>query len=369
MSPPAEQLIRDYLNRLSVAARGQLSPEDRRALVGRTRDFIERKTGLAGPPTAVEVARLLSGLGDPSGLVSQEAGRLAVLRGVASPPQVGRLSKISRVLRREPGSASWHWPAQQGRTDLQLTLIGEAAGSGTAGDGEGPQGTATGSQPANGRAGPAAESRDAGASASQGTAVVGLSELIPLQAVQEDRSAGAPITEEPSASTKQLQADTSELIGAGGTDGQDEPAMAARVADAAAAAASMAADLAGTVIGWTRRKPLEAAAAVLLGIGGAIYPPVWLLGAALALVSKVWDYRDKWAGLGMPVLLTIAGAIAGVAMARAHSSVGHHVHLGWMFANVFSRVSAVLGASYLVWRSEHGRRSPRVPPWNRQKLG
>jgi len=131
MSPPAEQLIRDYLNRLSVAARGQLSPEDRRALVGRTRDFIERKTGLAGPPTAVEVARLLSGLGDPSGLVSQEAGRLAVLRGVASPPQVGRLSKISRVLRREPGSASWHWPAQQGRTDLQLTLIGEAAGSGT----------------------------------------------------------------------------------------------------------------------------------------------------------------------------------------------------------------------------------------------
>ena len=90
MSPPTEQLIRDYLNRLSVAARGQLGPDDRRALVIRTRDFIERKTGLAGPPTAMEVARLLAGLGDPSGLVQQERQRLAVVRGeLSSRPRTG----------------------------------------------------------------------------------------------------------------------------------------------------------------------------------------------------------------------------------------------------------------------------------------
>ena len=101
MSPPTEQLIRDYLNRLSVAARGQLGPDDRRALVNRTRDFIERKTGLAGPPTAVEVARLLAGLGDPAGLVQQERQRLAAVRGDVPEPTAGR-SRLARVLRRDP---------------------------------------------------------------------------------------------------------------------------------------------------------------------------------------------------------------------------------------------------------------------------
>ncbi len=129
MSPPAEQLIRDYLNRLSVAARGQLSPDDRRALTTRTRDFIERKTGLAGPPTAVEVAKLLSGLGDPAGLVSQEVRRLAVLRGEDVSEPVGQNGFLARVLRRDPAApASWHWPSQPGsRTDLQLRLMDSAA--------------------------------------------------------------------------------------------------------------------------------------------------------------------------------------------------------------------------------------------------
>src|SRR5271165_5799887 len=126
MSPPAEQLIRDYLNRLSVAARGQLGPDDRRALVNRTRDFIERKTGLAGPPTAIEVARLLAGLGDPSRLVQQERRRLSAVRGEMPEPAAGR-NPITRVLRRahgKPRSASWHWPVLEGsRADLQITLL------------------------------------------------------------------------------------------------------------------------------------------------------------------------------------------------------------------------------------------------------
>jgi hypothetical protein len=69
MSPPTEQLIRDYLNRLSVAARDRLGPDDRRALVDRTRKLIERKADFAGRPTTLEVGKVLARLGDPVALL------------------------------------------------------------------------------------------------------------------------------------------------------------------------------------------------------------------------------------------------------------------------------------------------------------
>ena len=71
------------------------------------------------------------------------------------------------------------------------------------------------------------------------------------------------------------------------------------------------------VMSWYQRCPLEASAVVVLGIGGASYPPVWLLGAALALASSLWDYRDKWVGLAVPLLLTVIGTALGVAGAVA----------------------------------------------------
>ena len=114
MGPPTEQLIRDYLNRLSVAARGQLGPDDRRALVSRTRDFIERNAGLSGPPTALEVARLLSGLGDPARLVSQERQRLAGLRG----------EELKPASRRPPGPDAARRSWQSSRCELALARPG-----------------------------------------------------------------------------------------------------------------------------------------------------------------------------------------------------------------------------------------------------
>jgi hypothetical protein len=186
MGPPTEQLIRDYLNRLSVAARGQLGPDDRRALVNRTRDFIERKASLAGPPTPVEVARLLSGLGDPSRLVQQERQRLAAVRGELPDPGSGR-GRLARALRRYPGrtrSASWHWPVQEGnRTDLQVTLLEgseeQGATDGTATDdavvgnssnGAGLNGVAAAEVPANSTVAPAARATTADLTATDLTA-------------------------------------------------------------------------------------------------------------------------------------------------------------------------------------------------------
>ena len=54
------------------------------------------------------------------------------------------------------------------------------------------------------------------------------------------------------------------------------------------------------VVAWSREKTLESVATILLGVGGVIFPPIWLLGAVVALASKVWDYRDKWVGLAGP---------------------------------------------------------------------
>jgi len=118
---------------------------------------------------------------------------------------------------------------------------------------------------------------------------------------------------------------------------------------------------------WCQRCPLEATASLVLGVGGAIFPPIWLLGAALAFGSRLWDYRDRWLGLGGPVLLTIAGPAIAVSVLGGKYTLGHDVHLGWLYADVSARISAVLGTSYLVWRSVHGRRPPTVPPWNKPR--
>jgi hypothetical protein len=80
MRPPAEQLIRDYLNRLSVAARNRLQPEDRRAFLVRTNDYIERQSGVRGTADPAEVMRILSGIGEPETVVERERARIEARR-------------------------------------------------------------------------------------------------------------------------------------------------------------------------------------------------------------------------------------------------------------------------------------------------
>ena len=88
MNPPTEQLIRDYLNRVSVAARGRRGAEDRRAFLARTRESIEQSTRARGHTDSTGVLKLLSGLGDPVVLVDRERDRLASQRmgAAAAPP-------------------------------------------------------------------------------------------------------------------------------------------------------------------------------------------------------------------------------------------------------------------------------------------
>ena len=116
-----------------------------------------------------------------------------------------------------------------------------------------------------------------------------------------------------------------------------------------------------------RRRPLEATAIVLLGLGGLIYPPVWLIGAAVALASRVWDFRDKWIGLAVPVFLVIIGMVADVSLGGNRSGLGGYIREAWIFGGHLSRLVAVLSAVYLAWRAERGRRSPPAAPWNKPR--
>ncbi len=374
MSPPTEQLIRDYLNRLSVAARGQLGPDDRRALVDRTREFIEHKTGLGGPPTPLEVGRLLSGLGDPAGLVSQERQRLAALRG-ESPEPVSR-GRLARVLLGEPGKvrgASWHWPVQPGnRADLQLRLIdgGTPASLGaTPGAAEGVEPARPVAAEAAGRPvasppppGDQAPARPRWPVLVARTAADG---LVPRGEEQEDawqQEAGQQPIDQQAGNQQALEPNPP--VAAEGPRPTGLAAMTWQPVTPARQGPSRSRQLLARVGGWSRRNKLEAVAVTLLGLGGAIYPPVWLLGALVALASRLWDYRDKWAGLAVPVLLTVIGTAAGVAVG-GRASFGHGMHEAWVFAVDISRATAVLSAVYLGWRAAHGRRPPAVPPWDK----
>jgi hypothetical protein len=391
MSPPTEQLIRDYLNRLSVAARGRLSSEDRRALVTRTHDFIERNASRSGPATAMEVAALLSRLGDPGALVDQEVARLAAERGEAVATETDQATGLAARLRRRTAHASWHWPATAAHPELVTELLNghggngakpppaqppdpaavvprqsgpadrDAVGSGpppqpdnrpdaarpvrpaAAGSGDADAGDATAGANDVSPAGP--EPSDDGAAAARPGPAAGPAEP----------AAGEPVSEQPVSKQPVREQPVSE---------QPVTRQAATVAELPARPARIR-SLASGAMALSRRHPLEAAAIVLLGLGGVVFPPVWIVGAAVAAASKVWDYRDKWAGIAGPVVLLIVGTSLGVALGSSHHELGGYLHEVWIYLDVLSRLCAVAGAWYLYWRLTHARPVPDVPPWNR----
>jgi hypothetical protein len=375
MGSPTEQLIRDYLSRLSGAARGQLGPGDRRALVDRTRELIERKTGER--PTALDVGKVLAGLGDPAGLVSQERERLATLGG-ALPEPVSQ-GRLARVLHGEPGKvrgANWHWLLQPGnRTGVQFTLLDGGAGR-----------EATAGAAAGRAAGRPAAAEVPGQLAPDPAPSAGRAPVRPLWPTLPAGTADAETLEGEIVDGEIVDTDDAERgTRAPHADHQDHEALDQRGLgpdDPAVAPAMRPAGLAGmnwqlvtperpsrsrqllsSAGDWSWHHKLETVAIVLLGPGGAIFPPVWLLGAGVALASRLWDYRDKWVGLALPVVLTVVGTAAGISVG-GKVSFGHSMHDGWMFAVEVSRATAVLSACYLGWRAARGPRPP-VPPWDR----
>ncbi len=135
-----------------------------------------------------------------------------------------------------------------------------------------------------------------------------------------------------------------------------------RLAGAAASTSVPLTRLSSRAAGLARRHPREAAAVVLLAVGAA-YPPVWLAGALVALTAKVWDRRDLWTGLAVPVAIVILGAVL-IPAFLPHGSAAAYAHSVWHMAGWLSRIVAVLSAAYLGLRLHRGRRQPKVLPWN-----
>jgi hypothetical protein len=114
------------------------------------------------------------------------------------------------------------------------------------------------------------------------------------------------------------------------------------------------------------RDRLEAMAVVLLGLGGAIYQPIWLIGAVMVMASKKWDLRDKWLGLALPVLAVLIGTALEITLGSPLSGYRAYLVEAWVAAGRLSRIAAVISALFLLWRVHkyQGRPTRRLPPWS-----
>ena len=122
---------------------------------------------------------------------------------------------------------------------------------------------------------------------------------------------------------------------------------------------------AGRMWGLARHNPLEAVAVVVLILGVLIFPPLWLIGVFIALLSRLWNPLDKMIGLAGPVLLSIIGTGVGLIMGATRHSPTEYFKEGLALSTDLLRTGAILGAIYLAWRVTKGRRQESTPPWMR----
>ena len=104
--PSAQQMIREYLGRVSVAATKVLPKGDRLLFVGRTRAAIEAKVGPLASADADAVANALTSLGDPDELANRERERLYSAR------RRGAARRAASTLETQQGVQAGRWRVQ-----------------------------------------------------------------------------------------------------------------------------------------------------------------------------------------------------------------------------------------------------------------
>jgi len=347
MNPPTEQLIRDYLNRLSVASRSKLGFSERQALLDRTRARIELDCGGVRHASAVQVRKILADLGDPIAVVELEHARLSANKEAAAPEPVPPTQAAPQGALIPSGSGGGSNGAAQQSAPPAVRLFLDAPVEG---------------QP---------ESDDVGSS--NGTndvnSAYGVNGTSGVNGEHKAATAAAqPLVPKPATSPESSKAD-SQKRGDGDGDGNTAaPPVAGHkaVRDRLAAVAANA-KVPGLVAGSValgRRNRLEVLALLVLGVGGAVYPIFWLLGAGMVISSKKWDLSDKIAGIFGSILLVIIGTVLVLVFGGQQHSLGSYAYEAWLAAGRLSRGVAVAGAGYLLWRLHRGRRQPKLPPWN-----
>jgi hypothetical protein len=131
---------------------------------------------------------------------------------------------------------------------------------------------------------------------------------------------------------------------------------------------------AGVTDAW-RQHRFEVLAVALLALGGLIFPLVvwllgaliWLVGVGVALPLKLWSPLDKFLSLAGPLVLVIAGTAIAVSLGGSRQNAAAYGHEALAEAADLFKVGALVGALYLGWRIQRGRRAPAVPPWARRR--
>ncbi len=131
---------------------------------------------------------------------------------------------------------------------------------------------------------------------------------------------------------------------------------------------------AGMADAW-REHRLEVIAVALLALGGLIFPLliwvlgflIWLAGVGVALPSKLWGPLDKCVSLGGPLVLVIIGTATAVSIGGTRQNAAGYGDEALADAADLFKLGALLGAVYLAWRLQRGRRPPAVPPWARRR--
>jgi hypothetical protein len=459
MRPAAEQVVRDYLNRVSVVARGRLRPEEWRLFLPRVRDYIERQSGIRGMTDPADVMRALNDYGEPEALVERERARLEARHAereraaAASQAAFGepkpRAGPLGRARKSGKGGGSGTGPPSQNLTIKDgRPVTGEnkaptrpsssrwrpgtpfkpsktrrgrvpppppapprdappegngAAAPGTAGPGgTGPESTGSGSArpgsttPGSTRPGSTRPGSTRPGSTRPGSA--GPGGAGPGSGSPAGAGSAGSVPDGPPAAPPQVVLNGVEVGSGAGTTGNG-----AASGSGATAAADDGAPVAGTPppaptrrgrrSGGSRRlQPgdgtrareiarraadagrqhrAEAIAVVLLALGGLIVPiPIWLvgfllwlIGALIAVFSEVWSRPDKWLGVIGPLALVVFGTATIVSLGGTQSNGSGYVHEVLTAAMYLFKIGAVLGAGYLAWQLQRGRRSPQIPPW------
>lgn len=419
MHPPAEQLIRDYLNKVSVAARSRLSPSERQQLLDRTRARIEASVGGISAATSLKVRRVLADLGDPVALVEGERAKYE--DGADGPSLPGHYAIPLGGTAVPGGGAAGQAVQVRPATVVTLPLDHGVPGGGAAGPvvaasaafsgavvtASSEVGTGTGSAGGSERTGPRTDRPDSATAAdrSGGPAVTARSaraerrlrgKVLPPRPGEASDGSGASGSSSSRFSLRGAalglplprQAPPDERIDAAATPpvAAEEAGYGRELFFLSASRLRRAADLLGgglaatarglgsqlvrighSLLALAVRDKLETLAIVLLGVGGAVYPPVWIAGALLALISPKWDLRDKLLGLVLPGVLVVFGAVMVVALGGARATLTQYGLEGWLAAGRLARVGAVIGAGYLLRRVYRGPRAPKPPPWSRPR--
>jgi hypothetical protein len=434
MNPPTEQLIRDYLNRLSVAARGNLALADRQSLLDRTRARIEAECGGINNANAMQVRKALAGLGDPIAVVEREQAKVST--GQAG--EAGELAEASDVLvagnpgESGPGESGTvqigpgpNGPAESGPAESSPAQGGPGQVNGVNGIPKPRPADATVADPnrevsaheagpsLNGTAGPGRKPRSSvatdngtasagetglgygpggasGFASNGGASISAEPELLPAPELGDGPEPGDDLAPgKPGATSASGQKPPSGGLSdpnrpgataqGSSTPGRTTPGAGRPVAaqpggarpgardgrrPAAASAAGGLGGVIATATAIVRKNPVEMLALVLLGIGGAVYPPIWLIGVLLVAPSRKWSSHHKYVGLVLPLIAIVIGTVLTLVIGGQHDSLSSYAYEAWLGAERISRVATLLGAVYLFWALRRGRREPRTPPWN-----